>query len=176
MGKRGNNEGAIYKRKDGRWEAKVTVGYGLDGKPIRKSSYHTVRRKHDAQGMVGALVSKQTGRASFVNLGKLRPYAENHLAGIGPFQVEEHQAFAGSHPWRERLFVYQPHRRFDDAAKHLSVALPKGAGSGWRQVFTAALLLSYLCHASFCCRCKPEDNSGADGIESLQPKKETGIA
>lgn len=29
MAKRGNNEGAIYKRSDGRWEAKVTVGFGI---------------------------------------------------------------------------------------------------------------------------------------------------
>jgi integrase len=45
MGKRGNNEGSIYKRKDGRWEAKLTIGYDADGKPIRKSSYHKTRRE-----------------------------------------------------------------------------------------------------------------------------------
>ena len=43
MRKRGNNEGSIYRRGDGRWEAKVTVGYSPDGKLIRKSSYHKTR-------------------------------------------------------------------------------------------------------------------------------------
>ncbi len=45
MGKRGNNEGSIYKRGDGRWEAKVTVGYSADSKPVRKSSYHKTRKE-----------------------------------------------------------------------------------------------------------------------------------
>jgi len=44
MAKRGNNEGSIYKRKDGRWEAKLTVGYDANEKPIRKSSYHKTRK------------------------------------------------------------------------------------------------------------------------------------
>ena len=45
MAKRGNNEGSIYKRKDGRWEAKVTVSYNENGKPIRKSTYHKTRKE-----------------------------------------------------------------------------------------------------------------------------------
>jgi len=44
MAKRGNNEGSIYKRKDGRWEAKLTIGYDTEEKPIRKSSYHKTRK------------------------------------------------------------------------------------------------------------------------------------
>lgn len=35
--KRGQNEGSIRKRTDGRWEARYTAGYHEDGKPIRKS-------------------------------------------------------------------------------------------------------------------------------------------
>lgn len=38
-GKRGNNDGSVYMRKDGRWEARVTVGYRPDGRPRRKSIY-----------------------------------------------------------------------------------------------------------------------------------------
>ena len=49
MGKRGNNEGAIYKRKDGRWEVKITTGYSEDGAPIRKSTYHKTRKEAQAQ-------------------------------------------------------------------------------------------------------------------------------
>jgi len=49
MSRRGNNEGSIYKRSNGRWEAKVTVGYKMDGKPIRKSSYHKTRKEAQAE-------------------------------------------------------------------------------------------------------------------------------
>jgi integrase len=45
MGKRGNNEGSIYKRKDGRWEAKSTIAYDENGKPVRKSTYHKTRKE-----------------------------------------------------------------------------------------------------------------------------------
>lgn len=38
--RRSNNEGTIYKRKDGRWCAQLTIGYKEeDGKPIRKTMY-----------------------------------------------------------------------------------------------------------------------------------------
>ena len=33
--RRGNNEGCIYQRKDGKWCAQVMVGYNTDGKPDR---------------------------------------------------------------------------------------------------------------------------------------------
>lgn len=42
MAKRGQNEGSIYKRDDGRWEAKVNLGY-VDGKRKRKSIYGETR-------------------------------------------------------------------------------------------------------------------------------------
>ena len=43
-GRRGNNEGSIYQRKDGRWCGSVTVGYKTDGKPVRKSIYGKSRQ------------------------------------------------------------------------------------------------------------------------------------
>ena len=44
MGRRGNNEGSVYKRKDGRWCAAVTTGYAPDtGKPIRAYYYGDTR-------------------------------------------------------------------------------------------------------------------------------------
>ena len=44
--RRGNNEGAIYQRKqDNRWCGSVTVGYKTDGKPIRKTIYGTSRQE-----------------------------------------------------------------------------------------------------------------------------------
>ena len=39
-GKRANGEGTLYERKDGTWEAKITVGKDpVTGKPIRKTFY-----------------------------------------------------------------------------------------------------------------------------------------
>lgn len=39
MPKRGNNEGSIRLRKDGRWEGRYTSGYGPDGAPLLRSVY-----------------------------------------------------------------------------------------------------------------------------------------
>jgi integrase len=39
----GNGEGGIRQRKDGRWEARVTVGFDDDGKQIRRSFYGDTR-------------------------------------------------------------------------------------------------------------------------------------
>ena len=44
-GRRGNNEGSIYQRKDGRWCAQVTVGYREDGKAIFKYAYGSSRQE-----------------------------------------------------------------------------------------------------------------------------------
>ena len=44
-GRRGNNEGSIYQRNDGRWCGMVTVGYKTDGKPVRKSIYGKSRQE-----------------------------------------------------------------------------------------------------------------------------------
>lgn len=41
--KRGNGEGSIYRRKDGRWAAAVTVGYTADGSQRRKTVYAETR-------------------------------------------------------------------------------------------------------------------------------------
>lgn len=43
--KRGNNEGTIRKRSDGRWEAVFTTGHKADGKPIRRSVYGATRKE-----------------------------------------------------------------------------------------------------------------------------------
>ena len=44
MAKRGQNEGSIFKRKDGRWAATVSLGY-RNGKRWRKSFYGETRRE-----------------------------------------------------------------------------------------------------------------------------------
>ena len=57
--KRGQNEGTIAQRKDGRWEARVSVGYE-GGKHIRKCLYGSTREEV-AQKMVTALANVQRG-------------------------------------------------------------------------------------------------------------------
>jgi len=45
MGKRGNNDGSIRQRKDGTWEARITIGYADKGKPKRISKYFKTRKE-----------------------------------------------------------------------------------------------------------------------------------
>ena len=45
MGKRGNNEGSIRQRKDGKWEARISIGYTDDGKLKRISKYFDTRKE-----------------------------------------------------------------------------------------------------------------------------------
>ena len=59
MAKRGNNEGTIYKRADGRWAAVVHLGY-QDGKRKRKTFYGKTRREVQEQLTVG-LRNQQQG-------------------------------------------------------------------------------------------------------------------
>ncbi|MBE3585465.1 MAG: site-specific integrase [Thermoanaerobacter sp.] len=45
-GKRGHGEGTIYKRKDGRWEAKASIGFDpATGKPRRLTKYFKTRKE-----------------------------------------------------------------------------------------------------------------------------------
>jgi len=44
-GRRGNNEGSVFQRKDGRWCGEVVVGYKTDGKPNRKTVYGKSRQE-----------------------------------------------------------------------------------------------------------------------------------
>lgn len=37
--RRANGEGLVRKRKDGRWEGRITIGYRADGKPIQRYLY-----------------------------------------------------------------------------------------------------------------------------------------
>lgn len=69
MGKRGKGEGIIYKRKDGRWEAKIVIGYDPEtGKPKRMSIYGE-SRKEVAEKLAQVLAERATG--AFVEPTKL---------------------------------------------------------------------------------------------------------
>ena len=45
MPRRGNREGSIYKRADGRWEGKIMLGHRQDGKPLRRTVYGKTRQE-----------------------------------------------------------------------------------------------------------------------------------
>ena len=58
--KRGQNEGGCYQRKDGRWEATITLET-VDGKPKRKSFYG--RTKAEAMAALrAALRDREDGK------------------------------------------------------------------------------------------------------------------
>ncbi len=59
MARRGNNEGTIFKRSDGRWTASLNLGYE-DGKRRRKSFYGATRREV-AEKLAAALRDAQQG-------------------------------------------------------------------------------------------------------------------
>src|SRR5438105_2929219 len=59
MAKRGQNEGSIYQRNDGRWCATVNVGW-VNGKRLRKSYYGTTRKDVQEQ-LTKALSDVQKG-------------------------------------------------------------------------------------------------------------------
>lgn len=62
MAKRGQNEGTIRKRKDGKWEARITIGINPDGKQHRKSVYGKTRQE---------VSSKMTDLLNDLNKGNL---------------------------------------------------------------------------------------------------------
>ncbi|MBE3590445.1 MAG: site-specific integrase [Firmicutes bacterium] len=45
MGRRGRGEGSIFRRKDGRWAAEMSLGYGPDGKRRRVTIYGKTKRE-----------------------------------------------------------------------------------------------------------------------------------
>lgn len=60
MKRRGNREGSIYKRKDGRWCGALFLGYDFQGKPIRKYFYGKTRQEV-VEKLTKALRDQQLG-------------------------------------------------------------------------------------------------------------------
>ncbi|BER92723.1 tyrosine-type recombinase/integrase [Atrimonas thermophila] len=66
MKRRGNREGSIYKRKDGRWCGALFLGYDFQGKPIRKYFYGKTRQEV-VEKLTKALRDQQVGLLSVKN-------------------------------------------------------------------------------------------------------------
>jgi integrase len=99
--RRGNGEGSIYQRSDGRWAAEITVGYGDNGKRRRKTVY----------GWTKAEVQKK--------LGNLLPQAQ-----AGAFAVADMTVGAFLDHWLEntvkpnnRATTFESYERI--ARKHI---------------------------------------------------------
>jgi integrase len=77
--KRGNNEGTINQRKDGRWESRITVGY-RDGKQIRKCLYGKTRQDVAAK-LSSALTDVQRGQILPDHKISLKSFLDTWLSG-----------------------------------------------------------------------------------------------
>jgi integrase len=59
MGRRGHNEGSISKRKDGRWEGRISLGY--EGGTRKRKVFHGKTRREVQQQLTKALRDHQQG-------------------------------------------------------------------------------------------------------------------
>jgi integrase len=82
MTKRGNNEGSIYKRSDGRWVAVVDLGW-QDGKRRRKSIYGRTR-KEVADRLPTVLKARQDGMLIANETDKVGEYFNDWLNATKP--------------------------------------------------------------------------------------------
>lgn len=80
MAKRGQHEGSIYKRKDGRWTAVVNLGY-QNGKLKRKSFYGKTREEVQSK-LVAALSDVQKGIPIPSEKQTLAPFLQTWLAEV----------------------------------------------------------------------------------------------
>lgn len=80
MSKRGNNEGSIYKRRDGRWAATIDLGW-QNGKRRRKSFYGQTREEV-ARRLTDALSAKREGLPLASDRLTVAGFAEEWLESI----------------------------------------------------------------------------------------------
>ncbi len=77
MGKRGQNEGSIFRRKDGRWAATVSLGY-QNGRRLRKSFYGETRREVQER-LTQALRDQQLGLPIAIERQTVGQFLQNWL-------------------------------------------------------------------------------------------------
>jgi len=85
--KRGQNEGSIVQRKDGRWQAQVTVGY-KGGKQVRKAMYGKTREEV-AGKMTKALAGLQMGQALPNQKITVKAFLESWLEGTAKARLRQ---------------------------------------------------------------------------------------
>lgn len=80
MSKRGQNEGSLYKRSDGRWAAAISLGY-VGGKPKRKTVYGDTRSEVQRQ-LTAILRDQQRGIPIVVERQTVAEFLERWLADV----------------------------------------------------------------------------------------------
>jgi integrase len=78
MAKRGNNEGSVYRRKDGKWVGAVTLGYNANGNPKRRVVYGDTRAEA-ARKLTELLDRYNKGLLAEPDAVTLRQFAEGWL-------------------------------------------------------------------------------------------------
>lgn len=91
MAKRGQNEGSIYKRDDGRWCAVLSLGY-VDGKRKRKSFYGNTRKEVQEQ-LTAALSEQQKGSPVIVERQNVEQFLTQWLATSVKPPVKSHNTY-----------------------------------------------------------------------------------
>ncbi len=84
--RRGNGEGSIYQRPDGRWVATVTVGYNGTGKRIRRTVYGWTK-KHVQEELTKLQSSKMAGTLSAPNRLTVGEYLNRWLVNVASTTV-----------------------------------------------------------------------------------------
>lgn len=84
MAKRSNGEGTLHKRKDGRWEARLMIGYREDGKPNIKAFYGKTQKevKEKVRGFQEARSSGLETGASYTFGDWADIWLENHKDNV----------------------------------------------------------------------------------------------
>lgn len=108
MAKRGNNDGTIRQRKDGLWEARITVGNSPDGKQKRKSIYG--KTQGEVQSKMRELLTK-VERGEYTETGKIT---------VGSWLDTWCETYGAPH-WREKTLEVNR----DNIRLHLKPALGK---------------------------------------------------
>lgn len=87
--RRGNHEGSIFKKDDGKWRGQVTVGYKSDGRPIRLSFTDTSRER--VARKIAAASASYLGGERFTDDENLcvREYSEFWLVHVKRIEVCE---------------------------------------------------------------------------------------
>ncbi len=93
--RRGNGEGSIFQRADGRWVARLAIGYDHDGKRLRKTVYgHTKREVQDELNRLQH--RKSTGTLAATTKVTVGQYLDRWLEDVARLTVgpSTHQRYA----------------------------------------------------------------------------------
>ena len=86
--RRGNGEGSIFQRKDGRWTAELAAGYDQNGKRSRKSVYGETKKEVQDK-LLDLQQRKKTGSATDTSKVNVAQYLDRWLNDIARLTVRD---------------------------------------------------------------------------------------